>query len=428
MSFFVSVSFAQEINNTKEVKLKDKFGTSKDINAPQAFGDKITIKNGTKTLIEIVEEGTGGSIFIPDGGFFSSSTNKLFNFGGNLFWNGNQLGLASSSDNDWTISENNIYNSNTGNVGIGTTNPISKLSINSSGDLNNSVHAESNLDNGRGVFGSATNNDVNSQNYGGYFRSSGGNGRGVFGFTNGINSYAVYGNTSGSNAIGVLGNTSGLTGIGVKGTAENTGNSMNYGGYFEASGQLGRGVYGYASSSTGQNFGGFFKANGEEGAAVYADGTSTTWAGFFLGDVNITESLTVNGVNVTSDSRFKKNISQIENTLSFLEKINVYTYNWNSEKYPERNFKNDKLQYGVLAQELEEVYPDLVKTDKDGYKSVDYIKLSVLTLQAVKELEKQNHDLKRQNAEYSLQNVEMELRLSKIEKLLDGQKLVQVSK
>ena len=83
-SIYISVSFAQEINNTKEVKLKDKFGTSKDINAPQAFGDKITFNNGTKTLIEIVEEGTGGSIFIPDGGFFGSSTNKLFNFGGNF--------------------------------------------------------------------------------------------------------------------------------------------------------------------------------------------------------------------------------------------------------------------------------------------------------------------------------------------------------
>lgn len=286
-SIFISVSFAQETKVNK----------SKGIDGTTAAGDKIRFKDGSNVIMEIQSTGpNGGQIFMPN--IQSSSNPKiLYNYNGDLYWGIDQVAIsgAATSDNDWMISGDNIYSSNSGNVGIGSSTPNSKLSINSSGDLKNSVHAETILSNGRVVFGSATNNDVNSQNYGGYFRSSGGNGRGVFGFTNGINSYAVYGNTSGSNAIGVLGNTSGSTGIGVKGTNENTGSSINYGGYFETSGQLGRGVYGSATNTSGQNFGGFFVANGTEGAAVYADGSSTTWAGFFIGDFYVSGDLTVDG-------------------------------------------------------------------------------------------------------------------------------------
>ena len=47
---------------------------------------------------------------------------------------------------------------------------------------------------------------------------------------------------------------------------------------------------------------------------------------------------------------------------------------------------NDRLQIGVIAQELEEVLPELVTTNDEGFKSVDYIKLTPVLIEAVKEL------------------------------------------
>jgi len=267
---------------------------------------------------------------------------------------------------------------------------------------------------GRGVYGKATNSGTTT-NYGGYFTALGSNGRGVFGEATNSNNVQNYGGYF---------TADGEEGRGVYGEATNTNSTTNYGGYFIAAGTQGKGVYGLATTADGHAYGvygeaystdgtGVFgRSTGSNGKAVYGYSPSTGWAGYFSGNVNITNTLTVNGSVYTSDERFKKNITPIKNTLNSLEKINVYSYNWNIEKYPERNFNNDKLQYGVLAQQLEKVYPNLVTTDKEGYKSVDYIKLSVITLQAVKELKKQNTDL--------------EKRLNNIESLLEGKKVTHV--
>ena len=54
-----------------------------------------------------------------------------------------------------------------------------------------------------------------------------------------------------------------------------------------------------------------------------------------------------------------------------------------------------KLHYGVIAQEIEQVYPDLVKEDDEGIKSVNYIELLIMEIvklrKRVKELEKRKN-------------------------------------
>ena len=52
-------------------------------------------------------------------------------------------------------------------------------------------------------------------------------------------------------------------------------------------------------------------------------------------------------------------------------------------------------QIGVIAQEVEEIYPELVTTDADGFKSVDYTKLAPVLIEAIKEQQKQIDELKR---------------------------------
>jgi len=91
-----------------------------------------------------------------------------------------------------------------------------------------------------------------------------------------------------------------------------------------------------------------------------------------------------NGTIQTSDARYKTNIETIDNPLEKITRINGVRYTWNSDEYPEMNF-DDAVHLGVLAQEVEEVLPELVYTDENGYKSVSYEKLAPVLIEAVKE-------------------------------------------
>ncbi|MFV0467454.1 MAG: tail fiber domain-containing protein [Dysgonomonas sp.] len=121
------------------------------------------------------------------------------------------------------------------------------------------------------------------------------------------------------------------------------------------------------------------------------------------------------GIFVASDSSFKENITPVKNTLSNLKKINAVSYklklgrtedaeinNINTSLiYSEKEKKQIELQrkynekietapkrFGVVAQEVEKVYPQLVsKDDSTGYLYVDYIGLIPLTIEAISELD-----------------------------------------
>ena len=52
-------------------------------------------------------------------------------------------------------------------------------------------------------------------------------------------------------------------------------------------------------------------------------------------------------------------------------------------------------EIGVVAQEVESVFPELVASSAEGYKSVDYAKLTAVLIEAVKELKTENESLNR---------------------------------
>lgn len=60
------------------------------------------------------------------------------------------------------------------------------------------------------------------------------------------------------------------------------------------------------------------------------------------------------------------------------------TYKWRSEEYPEMGLTND-LQHGLIAQELEKIIPELVLTDPEGWKSIEYTHLVPVLIEALKE-------------------------------------------
>ena len=81
-----------------------------------------------------------------------------------------------------------------------------------------------------------------------------------------------------------------------------------------------------------------------------------------------------------SDKNLKDNIQKIESPLEIISKIGGYTFDWNNKQ--ETYIGKD---YGVIAQEIEEVMPELVITRESGYKAVNYEKIIPLLIESIKE-------------------------------------------
>ncbi len=122
------------------------------------------------------------------------------------------------------------------------------------------------------------------------------------------------------------------------------------------------------------------------------------------GDLQIGMGITANGClkdgngtilagTCASDSRYKKNINPFKPLLSEFVKLNPVHFEWKVDEFPDKGFGNEQ-SYGFIAQEIEKVFPDLVTTDKNGFKAVNYTKLNIMTIQAVKELKAENDQLK----------------------------------
>lgn len=93
-----------------------------------------------------------------------------------------------------------------------------------------------------------------------------------------------------------------------------------------------------------------------------------------------------------SDIRLKENVNSIPSALAIMDKLNPVTYNWNSTAKELNNTKTDNLEYGLIAQELEQVLPELVHPLYSNYKAIDYIKLIPLLIKSIQELNKKIKD------------------------------------
>ena len=95
--------------------------------------------------------------------------------------------------------------------------------------------------------------------------------------------------------------------------------------------------------------------------------------------------------SVTSDRQFKDNIELIVNPVDTVKSLRGVTFDWN-----EQSGKSGH-DVGVIAQEVEEILPEVVKTDEDtGVKSVAYHKLVPLLIEAVKSLSSEIEVLKKE--------------------------------
>ena len=100
----------------------------------------------------------------------------------------------------------------------------------------------------------------------------------------------------------------------------------------------------------------------------------------------LTGSLTAPSFYETSDERLKTFGDDIKVDFEKLSKLRKSYFTFNDD--------SDKQHIGVSAQEVKEIYPEIVSENENGYLSVDYSKLSVIALKAVDELYKEVSEIK----------------------------------
>ncbi len=129
-----------------------------------------------------------------------------------------------------------------------------------------------------------------------------------------------------------------------------------------------------------------------------------------------------------SDERLKKNLSKIENSIAKIKKLNGYYFFW-------KEGKDKSKQVGVIAQEVEKVLPEIVSTENNGYKSVDYSKLTALLIEVAKKQQDLIESLTKKNTELELANsdlkktVESNLkRIENIEKYIKAEANIDMNK
>ena len=98
-----------------------------------------------------------------------------------------------------------------------------------------------------------------------------------------------------------------------------------------------------------------------------------------------------------SDKRFKKDIRQLENVMGNIQQLEGYSYQYRTEEFRNKGFSEGN-QVGLIAQNVEKVYPELVKTYEDGYKAVNYDGLIPVLIEGIKEQQQQISSLEEENA------------------------------
>lgn len=136
------------------------------------------------------------------------------------------------------------------------------------------------------------------------------------------------------------------------------------------------------STTTSVQFGSF-------GVGTAASGTT--------GEIRATNNITA---YFSSDERLKENVRDIPQALDKVIAIGGKQFDWTDEYIENHGGLHDyfltKQSFGVIAQDVEKVFPEAVRTRDDGYLAVDYERMCALAFQAIKELRQEVAELKEQ--------------------------------
>ncbi len=122
--------------------------------------------------------------------------------------------------------------------------------------------------------------------------------------------------------------------------------------------------------------------------AFYAYATTAGYAGYFSGNIYCT------GSYLPSDEKLKENIHPLENALDKVMKLDVKTYSYKTTEFPEMNLPTG-TQCGFTAQNIESVFPELVKVNPAKkeqpieFKAINYTGLIPILTEAIQEQQKE---------------------------------------
>jgi hypothetical protein len=97
------------------------------------------------------------------------------------------------------------------------------------------------------------------------------------------------------------------------------------------------------------------------------------------GEVNASD-----GYSSISDVKFKNDIKAIDAPLNKIQNIKGVSFKWKTAQYQNKSFSKGE-HYGVIGQEIEKVLPEIVKENSNGEKSVVYLELIPILIEAMKE-------------------------------------------
>ncbi|MEL6823389.1 MAG: tail fiber domain-containing protein, partial [Calditrichota bacterium] len=347
----------------------------------------------------------------------------------------------SGGNSPWTLGNGNVYRT-TGFMGMGTNTPTNLIHANDLNTINNSaaIYAEKTINfnnsdafhyairavsNNTGTIGIGIRSEANGSNNVTYAFDGRASGDGT---VTGLRAQAN-GNATNSFVRGVDGSASGPgQNYGVYGRA--FGGTQNWAGYFVGDayvdgtitfnnnfGALNPMMYIYESGTSNSQRPIIIHSSGfsdwglsyrdTDDRFLFQTTTSTTRMSVLMSSLGVgigTDSpnftLDVRGdigsnvLSFRSDRRWKRNIVTFPNALDAVMNLRGVMYEWRSDEFESFNFSEGR-KVGVVAQEVEEVVPELVTTSEDGYKSVEYAQMVGLLIEAVKELKNENDQLRK---------------------------------
>ncbi len=307
----------------------------------------------------------GGARLVQNIGSWDSELNSIIGTPG--------VGLTTGAGFEWRVNNSPIvFFDRSGNVGIGTTAPNGKLNIyadNIVGPAAGNITLDHPTSGGASslVFTSRSNR-LSDYGYITYYDS--------------ISTYAFWGTTNENSAL-VIGTQNDIMNaysdvVALRGAAADV-----------------FGTYSYPSTM-------IINDSGNVGIGT----TTPSYKLDVVGDIRTSGCLLYNGGTLgtcTSDIREKNVLSdfKIENALSKIIQLQP-------KKYTFKKDNDGNIYVGLIAQEVENILPELVTQDENGYKKIRYGDIQWLMLDAIKELENKINTLQIENKELNQKIFELE--------------------
>ena len=145
------------------------------------------------------------------------------------------------------------------------------------------------------------------------------------------------------------------------------------------------------------------------------DGKVEVKGGTVCVDTNSDDSAT-SCITAESDIRLKKNVTRITSALEKIQKINGVTFDWRWDEYGQiQRFEAKPHGMGVIAQEVEDVFPEAMNEEIGSFKSVDKEALVAPLIEAVKELNLEVKELAKENKQLKDESLRLKNKLNNLE-------------